>query len=244
MVKNEGDVQIGRFPPYDISYRSITPKNSECENLLVPVCLSASHIAFGSIRMEPVFMVLGQVAGLAVSLADKEGLAVQKVDVKTLKNRLIEDPLQNGTPPDIIIDNSDLSQDNISGSWEVKSYWMGQNKADFLLNLPASKGENIVRFPLPMIENKKYKVYTYVPQLPVRNEDKIEQWTSNAHFEIFTGSETVKITGDMNKYKYDWLPLGTFTFEGEGYIEIISQNQEYPVTADAILLVPEMNKLW
>ena len=55
-AENEGDVQVGGFPPYPISYRAIAPKVTECENLLVPVCLSASHIAYGSIRMEPVFM--------------------------------------------------------------------------------------------------------------------------------------------------------------------------------------------
>jgi hypothetical protein len=69
MVKNEGDVQIGGFGPYPIAYRSITPKTGECSNLLVPVCLSASHIAYGSIRMEPVFMVLGQSAAVAACLA-------------------------------------------------------------------------------------------------------------------------------------------------------------------------------
>src|SRR5688500_10772665 len=63
-VRNEGDVQVGARP-YPISYRSIRPRGDECENLLVPVCLSASHIAFGSIRMEPVFMVLGQSAATA-----------------------------------------------------------------------------------------------------------------------------------------------------------------------------------
>ncbi len=68
-VKNEGDVQIGLAGPYPISYRSIVPKKSECSNLLIPVCLSATHIAFGSIRMEPVFMVLGQSAAIAACLA-------------------------------------------------------------------------------------------------------------------------------------------------------------------------------
>ena len=65
-VHNEGDIQIG-VKPYGISYRSIVPKKSECENLLVPVCLSASHIAYGSIRMEPVFMILGQSAATAAA---------------------------------------------------------------------------------------------------------------------------------------------------------------------------------
>src|SRR5699024_2215951 len=69
MVKNEGDIQVHGFPPYPVSYRSITPKENECTNLLVPTALSASHIAFGSIRMEPVFMVMGQAAGTAASMA-------------------------------------------------------------------------------------------------------------------------------------------------------------------------------
>ena len=107
MVKNEGDVEIGGFPPYPISYRSITPKRSECKNLLVPVCLSASHIAYGSIRMEPVFMVLGQSAAVAASEAIKTNVSVQEVDVKKIRSRLAEDPLLDGSGPDIIIKNSD-----------------------------------------------------------------------------------------------------------------------------------------
>jgi hypothetical protein len=88
MVKNEGDVQVGGFGPYPVSYRSIVPKKNECANLLVPVCLSASHIAYGSIRMEPVFMVLGQSAALAASMAIDTKKAVQDIDVKKLQTIL------------------------------------------------------------------------------------------------------------------------------------------------------------
>ena len=88
MVKNEGDVQEGGFGPYPISFRSIVPKKSECSNLVVPVCLSASHIAYGSIRMEPVFMVLGQSAALAACMALDSKIAVQDIDVMKLQTIL------------------------------------------------------------------------------------------------------------------------------------------------------------
>jgi hypothetical protein len=87
-VRNEGDVQVGGFPPYPIDYLSLVPKQGECGNLLVPVCLSATHIAFGSIRMEPVFMVLGQSAATAASLAIDAGVAVQEIDYTALRDRL------------------------------------------------------------------------------------------------------------------------------------------------------------
>lgn len=90
-VENEGDTQIGGFPPYPIAYRSITPKDAECGNLLVPVCLSSSHIAYGSIRMEPVFMVLGQSAGAAVCEAIEGNLPVQKIDVARLQRQLLKE---------------------------------------------------------------------------------------------------------------------------------------------------------
>jgi hypothetical protein len=88
-VENEGDVQAGGFPPYPISYRSLTPKAGECGNLLVPVCLSASHIAYGSIRMEPVFMVLGQSSAIAAELAIAQGVGVQGIDYGELRRRLL-----------------------------------------------------------------------------------------------------------------------------------------------------------
>ncbi|HER08817.1 MAG TPA: FAD-dependent oxidoreductase [Bacteroides sp.] len=90
-VKNEGDVQVGGFSPYPIDYRAIVPKKEECTNLLVPVCLSATHIAFGSIRMEPVFMVLAQSAATAACLSIDEHVALQDLDYNKLRRRLIED---------------------------------------------------------------------------------------------------------------------------------------------------------
>jgi hypothetical protein len=107
-VQNEGDVEDhsrysvwgpdadkrksgGKMKPYGIDYGALIPKRGECENLLVPVCLSATHIAFGSIRMEPVFFALGQAAGTAACLASESGVDVQDVDYPALSRRLLDD---------------------------------------------------------------------------------------------------------------------------------------------------------
>jgi len=89
-VENEGDVQVP-VKPYPISYRSIVPKHQQCENLFVPVCLAASHIAYGSIRMEPVFMILGQSVATAASIAIDENISVQEVNYAKLRERLLAD---------------------------------------------------------------------------------------------------------------------------------------------------------
>ncbi len=88
-VRNEGDVQIHSGPPYPVSYKSIIPKRGECRNLFVPFCLSASHIAFGSIRMEPVFMILAESSVEAAALAMEKGIAVQDVPYPELRERLL-----------------------------------------------------------------------------------------------------------------------------------------------------------
>lgn len=87
-VQNEGDIGVKPPAPYSISYGSLTPKKEECTNLLVPVCLSSSHIAFGSIRMEPVFMILGQSAAVAACLAIEKGSSVQDIDYVELEQLL------------------------------------------------------------------------------------------------------------------------------------------------------------
>ncbi len=90
-VQNEGNVEAKVPYPYPIGYRAIVPKKEECANLLVPVCLSSTHIAFGSIRMEPVFMVLGQSAATAACQAIDEGKAVQDIDYSMLRQTLLKD---------------------------------------------------------------------------------------------------------------------------------------------------------
>ena len=88
-VQNEGDIGVGLKAPYEIAYGALIPKRGQCDNLLVPVAVSSSHVAYGSIRMEPVFMILGQSAATAASLALDENLAVQQVDYAKLRARLL-----------------------------------------------------------------------------------------------------------------------------------------------------------
>ena len=75
---------------FDIPYRAITPKKDECTNLLVPVCVSASNVAFAAIRLEPTWMHLGEVSGIAAAHAIKNNLKVQDVDIKKLQQRIKE----------------------------------------------------------------------------------------------------------------------------------------------------------
>jgi hypothetical protein len=90
-VQNEGDIGVHPPVPYQIDLRSLLPRKEECSNLLVPVCLSSSHIAYGSIRMEPVFMILGQSAATLAGLAVDAGKSIHEIPYARLRERLLED---------------------------------------------------------------------------------------------------------------------------------------------------------
>ena len=90
-MRNEGDVQVRVPRPYGVSYRALLPRPEECSNLLVPVCVSATHIAYGSIRMEPVYMVLAQSAATAACLALERGVAPHELSYAALRERLVAD---------------------------------------------------------------------------------------------------------------------------------------------------------
>ena len=90
-VQNEGDIGTHLKSPYKISYGSILPKKEECKNLLVSICVSSSHIAYGSIRMEPVFMILGQSAGTAAALAIENNMGIHDLPFETIRKKLLDD---------------------------------------------------------------------------------------------------------------------------------------------------------
>jgi Pyruvate/2-oxoglutarate dehydrogenase complex, dihydrolipoamide dehydrogenase (E3) component, and related enzymes len=232
-VKNEGNVEIGGGLPYPISYRSIIPKENECKNLLVPVCLSASHIAYGSIRMEPVFMVLAQSAAIAATEAIHTG-SVQSVDVKKVQAILHEDPLLDGSFSEILIDDSDLDLPS-NNDWEVLKKQGGYGPS--FLKLKNQNGQPI-RFT-PNIEHEgKYKVYTYyhmrkdiAPTITYFISNGTDNWTKRIN------KDSVKIEGQTSG---EWIELGTYDFHKntKSYIEISAGNTNGIVIADAVLFIP------
>ena len=232
-VKNEGNVEIGGGLPYPISYRSIIPKENECKNLLVPVCLSASHIAYGSIRMEPVFMVLAQSAAIAATEAIHTG-SVQSVNVKKVQAILHEDPLLYGSFSEILIDDSDLDLPS-NNDWEVLKKQGGYGPS--FLKLKNQNGQPI-RFT-PNIEHEgKYKVYTYyhmrkdiAPTITYFISNGTDNWTKRIN------KDSVKIEGQTSG---EWIELGIYDFHKntKSYIEISAGNTNGIVIADAVLFIP------
>ncbi len=178
-VENEGDVQVPPMKPYPVSYRAIIPKAAECDNLFAPVALSATHIAYGSIRMEPVFMVLGQSAATAAAMAIDDKVPVQKVNYAKLRARLLADkqvldwtgPERGAGPvgkfidpkslPGIVLDDKDAKQtghwsESISSVWRIGHGYAhdgnaskGESSAVFTPEIPTAGDYEIILFNAP-----------------------------------------------------------------------------------------------
>lgn len=232
MVKNEGDVQLKGVQPYPVAYRSITPDRRECTNLLVPVCLSASHMAYGSIRMEPVFMVLGQSAAMAAVSAIDNRCMVQAVNIKSLQQQLKNDPLANGSIAEILVDDADIKTS--TGDWKKET--AGGYGPSLLVN--DNKQPASVRFEPQVKKAGNYTVYVYYPRL--RNASQSMQ------IKIYDGKRTVsktvhdtdiKITGQTAG---EWVALGTYQLpkEQKPFVEISNENANGAIAADAVLFVP------
>jgi hypothetical protein len=235
MVKNEGNVEIGGFGPYPISYRAIVPKQEQSANLLVPVCLSATHIAYGSIRMEPVFMVLGQSAAVAACMAIDHHIAVQQVKVKDLQQILHSNPLADGSTPEVLVDNDDTAYVTIKGDWKRQLY--GGYGPSFLSE--DSKGTSLksVRFSPKLTKTGEYSVYVYVPKL-ANGASVIPATIYNGKtiFKTPLSRENLKVEGQTSG---EWMPVGKYRFEkgSAAYLEITNKNADNAVVADAVLFV-------
>jgi len=240
MVKNEGDVQIGGFGPYPVAYRSITPKAAECKNLLVPVCLSATHIAYGSIRMEPVFMVLSQSAAVAAVLAIDSKKPVQQIDVKKLQNILKTNPLADNSTPEILVDNDDAAHVVKTGDWTISH--QGCYGPSVFIDEGGSNSAKSVQFIPSIIRAGKYKLYSYFPKLKnATSETVITVFDGKTKTEVIVKESDINVEGQTSG---EWVALGSYDFPSgrHSYAEISNQNANGVVVADAVLFVPVKNK--
>jgi hypothetical protein len=235
MVKNEGDVQVGGFPPYPISYRSLLPKKEECTNLLVPVCLSASHIAYGSIRMEPVFMVMGQSAVVAAVMAIDKKTDLHSVDVRQVQQALLSNPLADGSIPEVMVDN-DSKNVQLTGNWKKEK--VGAYGPSMFIDESKGLESKSVRF-IPVLKNSgNYHVYVYFP--------KLQNGSSKTSVMIYDGvknkermieAASVKVVGQTSG---EWVDVGVYSFKKDSnpYVQISNKGADGIVAADAVLLVP------
>ena len=233
MVKNEGNVEIKGGLPYDVSYRCLTPKREECDNLLVPVCLSASHIAYGSIRMEPVFMLLGQSAAKAACLAIDGGVKVQEVDVKEIQRMYVEDPLLDGTPADIIVDDASL---DAPAAWTRIEMNNGYGRSYLVLN-PTSQ-EQTLRYPFEVKSDGKYEIYTYFIRRG-ESSKKTELVVSDGNTQkgVVLNADEIQVLGQTSG---EWVSLGEYDLQSgkPGYVEFTNKGTVTgQICADAVLLV-------
>lgn len=231
MVKNEGNVEVKVGGPFPVSYRSLTPKREECTNLLVPVALSASHIAYGSIRMEPVFMVLGQACGIAASLA--EG-SVQEVDAAQVRGVMETDPYMDGSEADIIIDDGNPCI-TLSEGWVQTKGRRGYGSTYY--ELKGDCADAWVKYDLPKDLEGQWDIYCY--------QQLKDKTNPIAHYDISVAGESVRKTFDrsaltlVGQVSGEWFHLGTFNFaSGNGaLVTMTSDTSELPLRADALLLV-------
>lgn len=238
MVKNEGDVEKGGAGPYPIAYRALTPEENECKNLLVPVCLSASHIGYGSIRMEPVFMVLGESAAVAAAFAVDKHTSVQQVDVSKVQEFLARDPLVNGSTPEILVDNDDSAHVEITGKWSLKK---GGTYGHSAYYSAVNDQPKAIKFIPDVKKGGSYDIYTYV--LPrVQNISPVTRLT------VFDGVKDKEVTIIKEKVivngqtSGEWIHLGRFNVPAgkKAAVTISNKNAEGVIVADAVLLVPAL----
>jgi|GEM_PF-67803 len=235
MVKNEGDVQIGlSLGAYGIAYRALTPRQSEVDNLLVPVCLAASHIAYGSIRMEPVFMILGESAATAAAQAIDSSLPVQLIDKQLLQQRLLmqgqvlPDSVSDLTALQITMDNSDPGV-TLTGNWLSSAAVGGYYGDNYLHDNNTNKGASSVTFTPDLPEANTYAIYL--------------RWAANANrssnvpVDIVSGgfSETVYVNQQVDGGKWVKLLTTDLPAGSDTHVIIRNDNTDGYTIADAVL---------
>lgn len=244
-VVNEGDVQVGGFPPYPIAYKSIVPKEGQCVNLLVPVCMSATHISYGSIRMEPVFMVLGQSAATAACQAIDQSTYVQRIDTAKLRERLLADkqvlqwtgprpptPLLLSKLAGICVDDS---QAVLRGDWSSGNSIAPFVERGYLHDANEGQGQKSARFTPDLPKAGRYEV-RLIYSANANRATNVPVTIQSAE-----GTKIVKVN-QRNAPKIDktYQPLGTYRFEAgkQGAVTISNDGADGHVIVDTVQFLP------
>lgn len=245
-VRNEGDVQVGGFPPYPIGYGSILPQREQCRNLLVPICLSASHIAYGSIRMEPVFMVLGQSAATAACLAIEGEVELHELDYQALRERLVEDEQVLEWTAPVIRRQSvslkglkgrilDSDQATLKGAWlpsQSVDWFVGR---DYLHDNQQADGQSIAEFQFSDLPAGRYAVrIAYTPH---------ENRATNVPVTVRVGeARSLQKVNQRKPPKIEraFVELGQYTVEAQETITVYLSNKDTDgfVVVDAVWILP------
>jgi len=246
-ARNEGDVEVGGFSPYPISYRSIVPGAGQCENLLVPICVSASHIAYGSIRMEPVFMVLGQSAATAAALAIDAQVAVHQLAYEPLQARLLADGqvlqwtgakrpgaavgLDAAKLPGIVVDDAQARRQGFEAIGSTVAPFVGSG---YRHDGDGDKGQQIAVFPVQVAKSGKYEVRVGY-SAHANRATNVPVTIHHADGQDLVPLNQKQPAAIDNLFQ----PVGRFTFQAnaEYRVEISNAGTQGHVIADAVQVV-------
>ena len=232
---NEGYLSIP-VKPYEIPYRSLMPKYDECRNLIVPVCISSSNLAYASFRMEPQYMIAGHAAGVAAAIASKLGVAVQQVPIDKLRTRLLmqgqilslqKNPNGFFQTGNIIIADDDVPRFvDKTGKWKLSEDPLAK-RHDITFLLAGQEDSASITYHPVLTKTGKYKVYAWWP--------KTKNAATNTNIRIFSSDGVVLFKIDQQNKGDGWESLGTYTFkEGQqDLIEINNSNANGMVIADS-----------
>lgn len=246
-VQNEGDIGTSTKGPYEIAYGSLVPKKGQGANLLVPVACSASHIAYGSIRMEPVFMILGQSAATAAAMAMDAGIAVQDVPYEKLRAVLLKDgqvlhydgpKTSRGVDPKsikgIVVDDADAKK---TGEWKESAAAKAFIGDGYSHDENAKDGKARALFAAKLDKGGEYRIFFAAPH----NNNR----ATNALVEIHHMGGVQRMKLDLRAPSPGdgvcWHDLGTYEYAPGDTSEVIISNKDADgyVVVDAVRWVAE-----
>ena len=263
-VINEGTIYPVRIPgrrhgyAYHVPYRAITPSASECTNLLVPVALSATHVAYSSIRVEPTWMAIGQSAGIAAALAAKAGVSVQALDYAQLRARLLAQhqvldlpvlapltakPAASGkgtgiapaSLPGLILDDA---QAELSGDWERSTNFKPHIGTGYLHDEQRSDGKSRAVFRFKAPADGEFELRMAYSAHPTRTTRLPVTLTNGPQVQTFTVDQTIALPpGDAFR------TIGTVRLrrDGDNVLEVTNKDTGGFTIVDAFQLLPVAN---